>query len=101
MNKNRLICKLLVVILIFGRCIKPYNPPALQAKNNYLVVDGFINTGVNQITTITLTRTRNLTDTVTTLPEPNASVVVQSSDGSVYPLTETAVGVYQSVALNL
>lgn len=101
MNKNRLIYKLLVVVLLFARCVKPYTPPVLEAKNNYIVVDGFINTGANQITTITLTRTRNLTDTSTILPEPNAFVTIQSSDGSTYPFTERGLGVYQSIALNL
>jgi hypothetical protein len=101
MNKNFLTYKLIIVVLLFARCVKPYTPPALEAKNNYVVVDGFINTGANQITTITLTRTRNLTDTFTILPEPNASVIIQSSDGTTYPLTESRLGVYQSRPLNL
>jgi hypothetical protein len=91
-----------ITIIVFAHCVKPYNPPALQARNNYLVVDGFINTGANQVTVINLTRTRSLSDSTTaTDPELHASSVIASDDGSMYPLTETGNGAYQSAALNL
>ena len=101
---NRIIIKYCFIIFIIGlcKCVKPFNPPALQAKNNYLVVDGFINTGANQITNITLSRTRSISDSVfTTEPELNASVQIASDDGSIYALTEQGNGIYQSAILNL
>jgi len=101
MNKIILLYFLLASTILFAACVKPYNPPALEAKNNYLVVDGFINTGANQVSTITLTRTKNLTDTVTTLPEPNAAVAIKSNDGLIYPLTEIGSGTYESAVLHL
>src|SRR6476620_1688572 len=101
MNKIILPYFLLTLTILFAACVKPYNPPALEAKNNYLVVDGFINTGANQVSTITLTRTKNLTDTVTTLPEPNAAVAIKSNDGLIYPLTEIGSGTYESAVLHL
>ncbi len=65
---------LLIFIIVFADCVKPFNLPALQAKDNYLVVDGFINTGSNGVTTINLTRTTSVTDSVfITEPELNAS----------------------------
>ncbi len=95
-------CFLLTVVIVFAHCVKSYNPPALQAKNNYLVVDGFINTGANQATTITLTRTRSLSDSVTsTKPELNASMEIVSDNGTMYPLAESGSGNYQSAVLNL
>jgi len=92
----------IIIVIVFAHCVKPYNPPALQAKNNYLVVDGFINTGANQVTTIILTRTKSLSDFVTaTDPELGASIQIVSNDGTTYPLTETGNGNYQSAVLNL
>ncbi len=102
---NKLILKYysaIIIATVFAHCVKPYNPPALQAKNNYLVVDGFINTGANQVTTIILTRTRSISDSVTaTNPELGASIQIVSNDGTTYPLTETGNGNYQSAVLNL
>ncbi len=88
--------------MVFAYCVKQYNPPVLQAKNNYLVVDGFINSGSNSVTAIILNRTRSISDSVTaTNPELNASVQIVSDDGSAYPLSETGNGNYQSAVLNL
>jgi hypothetical protein len=93
---------LLIIIIAFTECVKPYNPPALQAKNNYLVVDGFINSGASETTTIILSRTRSISDSTTeTDPEPGASVQIVSNDGTTYPLIETGGGNYQSAVLDL
>src|SRR5215831_20856813 len=90
------------ILIAFAECVKPYNPPALQAKNNYLVVDGFINSGANHVTTIVLSRTRSISDSTTeTDPELGASIQIVSNDGETYPLAETGNGNYQSTALNL
>jgi len=93
---------LLIIIIPFAECVKPYNPPALQAKNSYLVVDGFINSGANQVTTIALSRTRSISDSTTeTDPQLGASIQIVSNDGATYPLTETGNSNYQSAALHL
>jgi uncharacterized protein DUF4249 len=93
---------IMIFSITFSNCIKPFNPPALQAKNNYLVVDGFINTSANKVTTINLSRTRSISDSIfTTEPELNASIQIVSKDGAVYPLSEKSNGVYQSAILNL
>lgn len=93
------------LMLIAGmglQCVKPYNPPVLKSGNNYLVVDGFINTGANQSTTITLGRSRNLTDsTIISQPELNASVSIRSDNGNIYPLVANGDGIYTSAPLNL
>ncbi len=89
-------------VMVFATCVKPFNPPALQAKTNYLVVDGFINTGANRVTTINLSRTRSISDSVfTTEPELNAFIQIASQDGNIYALTEQGNGVYQSAILHL
>lgn len=93
---------LLVVLLCMLQCRKPYVPAVLVKGDNYLVVDGFINTGSSGITTIVLSRTKNLTDTIVTIPENGARLTVQSSAGIVYPLSPQGItGVYTSAALQL
>jgi hypothetical protein len=94
----------LIIVTIFSitMCRKPYDPPAIKANNHFLAVDGVINTGPFSSTSITLTRSLNLLDTVTDIPELNAHVLIQNASGAVFPLTDTgANGVYVSVPLNL
>jgi hypothetical protein len=88
---------------MLSTCRQPYAPPAITNPNRYLVVDGFINTGANTVTTFNLNRTRNLGDsTVTGIPELNAQISVISSNGAGYPLTDTAgTGIYTSAPLTL
>src|SRR5579863_9636796 len=87
----------------FSTCREPYAPPAITNPNRFLVVDGFINTGANTVTTFNLSRTRNLDDTtVTGVPELDAQISIVSSSGAAYPLTETVgTGIYSSGALTL
>src|ERR1044071_3983721 len=99
MNKLLLILSLLV---FFITCKKPYNPPVLQAPNNFLVVDGFINLNTNGVTAIVLSRSRNLSDTVISIPELRAQVFIESNSGTSYSLVDFSnSGVYKSFNLNL
>jgi hypothetical protein len=67
-------------------CKKPYEPFVITARNNYLVVDGYINTSLNGVTTINLSRARNLGDTTfDVLHESNGQVTIESSAGNSYP----------------
>jgi hypothetical protein len=90
---------LLITVMAIG-CKKPYNPPVIAAKNNYLVVEGVINAGADS-TTITLSRTVNLSNKTTVNPELHAIVAIQSDANVSYPLTETTKGNYVSAGLNL
>jgi hypothetical protein len=91
-----------VMILCTVMCRKPYNPPAIKASNHYLAVDGFINIGNFTSTTIVLTRSLNLLDSVPILPELNAEVLIQTENGASFPLIDTGFnGVYVSAPLNL
>jgi hypothetical protein len=93
---------ILIVFLLILACRKTYDPPAIQASNHFLAVDGFINTGTNSITSITVSRSLNLHDSVPNIPELGAHVVIQSSGGNSYMLQDTAGdGVYVSKALTL
>jgi Domain of unknown function (DUF4249) len=96
-------CPMLLLTITISTCREPYAPPAITNPNRYLVVDGFINTGANTVTTFNLNRTRNLGDTtVTGIPELDAQISIVSSGGAAYPLTETlGTGIYSSAPLTL
>jgi hypothetical protein len=102
-HRLRTYCCILLLMGCAIRCKQTYAPPAITMPNNYLVVDGFINSGANAVTTITLTRTRNLNDTtVAGIPELYALVSILGPGGVSYPLVDTAnAGIYSSATLNL
>jgi hypothetical protein len=87
--------------LLTLKCKKPYEPEVIKAPNNYLVVDGFVNMSPNSQTTITLSRSRNLQEAETFLPEFGASVIIESRNGSAYNLFRLTDGVYRSPSLTL
>jgi hypothetical protein len=94
-------CKILLfVLIIFTGCKKPYTPPAIVARNSYLVVEGVINSGTDS-TFIKLSRTVNLASKIASNPELHAILTVESDQNSSYPLTETHNGNYISAGLNL
>jgi hypothetical protein len=91
---------ILLVTTIFAGCRKPYNPAAIGAPNNYLVVEGVINSSSDS-TIIKLSRTVKLSSTITTNPVLHAVVAVESDQNAIFPLTETTNGNYVTPGLNL
>jgi hypothetical protein len=93
------------VLFIAGltACREPYAPPAITQPNRYLVVDGFINTGANTVTTFNLNRTRNLGDTtVIGIPELGAQMSLVGTNGNTYPLIDSdRTGSYSTAPLTL
>jgi hypothetical protein len=90
-----------VLLMLFASCRQAYEPPVITAPNRFLVVEGVINTTPASRTTITLSRTRNLVDTVVTDPVQGAIVRIESTGGNTYLLTEQANGQYISAQLSL
>jgi hypothetical protein len=91
-----------IITLLLVNCKKSYNPPVLLAPNNYLVADGFINLNSNESTVITLSRSKNLVDTVISIVELNAQVNIEDHTGASYHLADTSGhGNYESAKLNL
>jgi hypothetical protein len=83
-------------------CRKSYAPPEINYNHLYLTVDGFINTTPNSISSIKLTRSQKLSDTVPSIPERGATVNIINTAGIIYPLTDTGSnGVYVSTLLTL
>jgi hypothetical protein len=89
---------LLLVILLALGCRKPYNPKVISSPNSYLVVEGVINT--NDVTTIKVSRTVNLSNSVTTNPV-QANLIIECDNGSTYGLNEINEGVYQLAGVTL
>jgi hypothetical protein len=84
----------------FG-CQQSYMPPVIANPPTYLVVEGFINNGADS-TYFTLSHTYKLSDSTSTTPELNATVTVEGTDNSSFPLGEVGNGQYgaQLPALN-
>ena len=83
-------------------CRKEYDPPEIKASNHFLAIDGVINIGANSSSAFLLSRSLNLQDSATNIPELNAQVTIVGASGSIYPLTDTgANGTYVSAPLNL
>lgn len=92
-EKRSVLLVFLLMQLCVMSCIEPFNPPEVEQVASYLVVDGFFNTA-NSASTIRLSRTVNLSDNNTIVPERNASVVVERERGGQYMFKETTDGVY-------
>jgi hypothetical protein len=96
--------KYIILIAITACCVtgctKPYAPKVISSPNNYLVVEGTINTG-GDTTTILLSRTVPLNSNLTSIPELGAVVTIQSNQNQSYSLPENGNGVYISPALTL
>ncbi|WP_157741055.1 DUF4249 domain-containing protein [Mucilaginibacter xinganensis] len=83
---------LLAGIILSVGCKKPYNPQVINSPKSYLVVEGVINT--NDVSTIKVSKTVNLTSSVTTNPV-QAALTIECDNGNSYSLTEINEGVYQ------
>jgi hypothetical protein len=93
-----ILCTLTAFFLM--SCTKPYNPKVIASANNYLVVEGTINTGGDS-TMIKLSRTVNLSAGTTINPELNASLMILDDQNQSYTLKSIGNGFYTSAILNL
>jgi hypothetical protein len=90
----------IIALAALWGCKDPYVSPYKSPATGYLVVEGYISG--NSITQFTLSRTIPLPGDSTLPLENGATVQVQGSDTSSYPLTDTGSGVYRSIdTLNL
>lgn len=87
-------------LIYSGSCKEPYIPPAIQATNNFLVVDGFLNFGPDS-TIINLSRSRSLADTLPNIPELGAQLTVEGQGSGIFPLNEIGNGEYGTDQMNL
>lgn len=93
----------IIVILIAGftvMCVEPFDPPVKNPPDNYLVVDGFLNSSQGNAT-VRLIRTQPLNDESPTTKELNAQVSVETGDNSIFLLNHQGNGVYSVSGLDL
>jgi hypothetical protein len=97
-------CKHIIIwidLMLLTACKHPYDSPAIPVNARPLVVEGFINSGVDEITTIKLSRVQDLSHSDSILPESNAVIFIESKNNESFPLYEDSSGTYKSYALNL
>ncbi len=75
-------------------CVDVYRPPEITSPNTYLVVNGYFDSAPGAVTTISLSRTQNLTDPKAPPAETRAQVSIESGNKAVYPFKEGAAGAY-------
>jgi hypothetical protein len=99
MKREYIILLVTMACYVMG-CTKPYLPGAISSPNNYLVVEGIINTG-NDSTMVKLSRTVNINATVAENPELGATIIIQDDQNQSYSLKSIGNGFYTSPVLNL
>ncbi|HTN22042.1 MAG TPA: DUF4249 domain-containing protein [Pelobium sp.] len=77
---RRVIAIFFMVSFIFCACKDPFTPEVEAQYKNLLVVEGFINIGGE--TTIKLSRTGDLQDWQTFIPEKNATISIEGDNGT-------------------
>ncbi len=91
-SKTKILFTSLIAIL-FCNCIRTFVAPEGAVSQNYLVVEGFINVG-NDSTYVTLSRSNSLSDSQIVKYESGASVIIEGTNSTSYPLTESSPGKY-------
>jgi hypothetical protein len=86
----------------WGGCKQAYTPPAILINLNLLVVEGILNGGPGQPTTIHLSRSQEIGDSLgAPVPELQAKLVIQGDGGDSYNLQDQGSGAYASGNITL
>lgn len=95
--------KIFIILFISAialQCKKPFDPPVAEVDQSVLVVEGTIAVGTTVENVFTLSKLKTIQDKSARIPEKNARVSIESSNGNTWTLAESNNGVYRSV-LNL
>ena len=96
-------CIYIYIAILLCSCKVPYQPSVTTTAFNYLVVDGAINSSsvATDSTTITLSRTFQISTSPVTNPELHALVSVEDAAGNSHALQEAGKGNYVAGPLGL
>jgi hypothetical protein len=83
-------------LLIVSACLDPYPPPVSKGEINFLVVDGFLNSG-SGLARVKLSRAQPLQATADFPVERRAIVQVSRADGTTFNIPEVTPGTYEAV----
>lgn len=89
-----------VLVAASTACKEKFVLPGGSPRTGFLVIDGVINSGQGS-TTLRLTRTLGLVDSVAFRHESDANVRVEGDDNTTHPLNELQDGVYHHPQLTL
>lgn len=81
-----------LVLILVGilSCIDPFDPPEINSERTYLVYDGFIETGGEDTSWITLSKTQGLRDADFPPKVLGAAIVLENEAGQMFPIRESA-----------
>jgi hypothetical protein len=85
------------LVLFCSACLEPYAPPASSENLNALVVDGYID--ADGTASVTLSRSIPLNGKRDPAKQSGADITIESSDGEIFSLHETAAGIYAAANL--
>lgn len=88
--------KRLIVLVLVGAlsCVEPYTPPKIAAAASRLAIDGFFDTSLNALT-VKIYRAVSLSDPDLPVPYSQATVTLESDDGSKYTVPYQSEGIYE------
>jgi hypothetical protein len=89
-----------IVTALALSCVEKFEPPVTLANKNFLVVDGSLKNGADS-TIIKLSRTVNLGNSVSSVPELNAHLYVEQNGAIIYSLYDLGGGRYGYPGLQL
>jgi hypothetical protein len=81
------------IIFLIAGCIEPYNPPDIETNVDFMVVDGYLNSG-NKTATVKLSTAVTLNSSSTYNPIQRAFVQIEGDDGLKVTLAEIEPGTY-------
>jgi hypothetical protein len=81
-------------MLATGSCLESFEPPAITKEYNYLVVGGFLISGLEDSTVVSLSRTQTIYSSSVYAMEYNAVVKIEDEQGNAYVLREHGNGKY-------
>lgn len=85
---------ILIILIFLSACVEPYPLPEIKSNSQILVVDGFLN-ATDQVATVRLSRTVNLTSIDNSAPETGANVWIEAENGAKTMLKEVSGGQYE------
>ncbi|MEQ9376058.1 MAG: DUF4249 domain-containing protein [Imperialibacter sp.] len=90
-----------ILLPVIVSCTDPFNPSVDTETADLFVVDGFVNAS-DSTAIVTLSHSRPLTSRGVFIPEKNAQVMIESSEGESFSLQELDSGKYalQNVPVN-
>ncbi len=91
---KRLMTIWITLFLAFG-CVEPFDPPVTDDDADLLVVEGFVNT-TDHTASVRLSRALRLAEAAQPAPESGATVTVEETDGTSYPVADRGNGIYSA-----